>query len=277
MNCPRCQTPLGPNSRFCSQCGYSLDATASKGFGLGILVGVGALGLAIAALALTGVLRLRGSDPIKAPTVLASPIESPKLKGRDGMPDDIRAWLEHLERIEAKRLELARSQITSLMVSMEEIKGAELGNELAEILGGDPTEGERTEAPSVSKARDIAANVKPQWQQLNTDFEAKPPPEACRTIAADYSQTLRETGATVGDIIDVINNLGTDPHSAVARLREIMGANKKMIDEPALRADKGVQAICDQYEERKWFSIKGDVGGGGMFAMPSMPSLGGGL
>ncbi len=244
---------------------------------MGILVGVASLGLAIAALAFSGVLRLQGSDnTIKAPIVQAAPIEAPKQKGRDGMPDDIRDWLEHLRRTEEKRMSLARSQITNLMVSMEEIKGAELGNQLSDILGGDPMEGER-EAPSVSKARDIAANVRTEWKSLNTEFESKVPPEACRTIAADFGQTLRETGATVGDIIDIINNLGTDPHSAVNRLREIMDANKKMIDEPAIRADKGVQAICDHYGETKWFSIKGDVGGGGMFAMPAIPAIGGGF
>lgn len=277
MNCPRCQTPLGPTTRFCPNCGFSLDARGGKGFGVGILVGVASLGLAIAALALSGVLRLQGNDnAIKAPTVQAAPIEAPKQKGRDGMPDDIRDWLEHLRRTEEKRMSLARSQITNLMVSMEEIKGAELGNQLSDILGGDPMEGER-EAPSVSKARDIAANVRSEWKSLNTEFESKVPPEACHTIAADFGQALSETGATVGDIIDIINNLGTDPHGAVNRLREIMDANKKMIDEPAIRADKGVQAICDQYGETKWFSIKGDVGGGGMFAMPSIPSVGGGF
>ncbi len=277
MNCPKCQAPLGPNARFCAQCGFSLDAKGGNSLILGVGIGVGVVGLAIAALALAGVFRFRGQEEIQAPIVKSAPIEAPIRQSAERMPEDIRNWLDHLRRIEEKRMEMARTQITMLMVSMEEIKGAELGNQLAEILGGDPTEAERTEAPSVSKARDIAANVRPQWQELNIEFEGKAPPEACRTIAADYGQTLRETGATVGDIIEIINNLGTDPQTAVARLREIMNANKKMIDEPAVRADQGVQAICDLYGERKWFSIKGDVGGGGMFTMPGVPGIGGGL
>lgn len=190
------------------------------------------------------------------------------------MPDHVRSWLEHLERIEKKRIELAQTQIMGLLVSMEEIKGAELGDMLGEVLGGDPTQGERTEAPSVGKAKDIANGVRPQWKELASEFETKEPPEECQNIAGEYRQTLRETGATVSDIIGVINNEAGEPQTAIQKLREIMTNHKTMIDEPAKRADTGVAQICDKYGVRKWFDIKGDVGGGGLFAMPSIPMPG---
>lgn len=275
MNCPRCQAIIAPEARFCANCGRSLVARPERGFVPGIIVGAAALGLALLALNFAGALNLRGSAQIVAPKMRAEPTPPVIQRAPGRMPDDVRAWLEHLARIEERRMDTARAQISGLLISMEEIKGAELGSQLSDLLGGDPTQVEQTEAPSVSKARDIAAKVRPDWEALSRDFADKKPPQECESIAAEYEQALKETGATVSDIIEVINTLGGDPQQAVTKLQSIMANHKKMIDEPAKRADEGVASICEKYSERKWFTIRGDVGGGGMFAMPS--ALGGGF
>lgn len=237
-------------------------------------VAVGAMALAVIGLSMSGLLRFKAPEAPQAPIVKATEVAPPVVRSKDGMPDDVRAWLEHLERIERKRIELAQTQIMGLLVSMEEIKGAELGDALADILGGDPTQQEQREAPSVGKAKQIADEVRPKWKELAVEFEAKEPPEECKTVAGNYDQALRETGATVSDIIGVINTEAGEPQTAIQKLREIMTNHKKMIDEPAKRADTGVGDICDKYGVRKWFDIKGDVGGGGLFAMPSIPMPG---
>jgi hypothetical protein len=264
------------NAPFCANCGAALTGplAAKKPFWLGVLVAVGAMGLAVAGLSMSGLLRFKAPEAPQGPIAKATEVTPPVVRSNDPMPEDVRAWLEHLRRIEEKRIELAQSQIMGLLVGMEEIKGAELGDALSDILGGDPTEGEQTEAPSVGKARDIANEVRPKWKELAAEFEAKAPPEECQSIAGEYDQALRETGATVSDIIDVINNEAGEPQSAIEKLRGIMTSHKKMIDEPAKRTDDGVARICDKYGVRKWFEIKGDVGGGGLFAMPSIPMPG---
>lgn len=173
-------------------------------------------------------------------------------------------------------MDLAGSQIMSLMVSMQEVQGSELTNALTGLLG-DPLESDSKEAPSVTKAKEVVSDVRPQWQELSVFFESKPPPEACKGIAADYDQALRETAATVSDVLDIVNNVGDDPHGAVEKLRGITNNHREHIDKPAARADQGVQQICDQYHVRKWFSIKGDVSGGGLFTAPNIPMPGSGF
>lgn len=92
---------------------------------------LGALALYIG-LSLSGLLARAGpeSEPITAKTaepqaVAAAPIERIK------MPDDVRAWLEHLERIERRRMELTRIQLADLMVKMASISA---GGATKEVL-----------------------------------------------------------------------------------------------------------------------------------------------
>jgi len=237
-----------------------------------VLVALGAAGLIVAGLAFSGLLRVRAPSAPPGPIVKAEPTVPlvTKAPERKVMPDDIRAWLEHLEETEKRRIDLSQRQIMSLMVEMQQLKASEFTDALSELMG-DPFDEGKQEAPTIEKAKSIANDVKPAWQDLQTFFESMPPPEECRTIAADYGQTLQETGATVSDILGIVATASGDPQGSVEKLRGIMKSNKAMIDEPAVRADHGVQAICDKYETRKWFEIKGDVGGGGLFAVPSIP------
>ncbi len=225
----------------------------------------------VSALTMTGTLRFRGGEMPRAPIAQGGPGEAPRMLAPTDteMPPDIRDWLEHLRITEEKRTKLAQDQIGSVMVSAEQIKGSELTDALSGLLG-DGNEPEKTESPKVEETKNVLADVRPAWKDLDTFFNSKPPPDACREIASNYDQALRETGGTIGDIIDIMNS-AADPHQAVAKLQEIMRTNKKLIDEPGRKTDQGVQAICDYYKTRKWFSISGDIGGGsGGFAVPSI-------
>lgn len=278
MTCPRCHAPLPPNAPFCANCGLAVGAPGKGSFWAGVLVALGAAALIVGGLAFSGLLRVRAPSAPPGPIVKAEPTTplATRAPERKTMPDDIRAWLEHLEETEKRRIDLSQRQIMSLMVEMQRLKASEFTDALSELMG-DPFDEGKKDAPSIEKARSIASDVKPAWQDLKTFFESMPPPEACRTIAADYGQTLQETGATVSDILGIVETAQGDPQGAVEKLRGIMKSHKSMIDEPAVRADRGVQAICDEYDTRKWFDIKADVGGGGLFTMPSIPVPGVGL
>ncbi len=190
------------------------------------------------------------------------------------MPDEIRDWLTHLEAIERQRIELASEQVRTLTRNMTEFQVTEYANTFKDLLGGDPTEGEIAPPPGgVQKAGKIAEGVRPAWAALTKDFNARQTPRECQAIADNYDQALRETGATVGDIIDILYETGGSPQEAIGKLESIMGKHKDAIDKRAVLADKQVQEICDKYETRKWFTIKGDIGSGGMLSMPTLPDM----
>lgn len=187
------------------------------------------------------------------------------------MPDDIRAWLEHLERIERKRVELTQAQLVQVTVMGTQLKG--LG--IADVLGGMFEESESTESkpPELRKAEGTVADVRKPWADLADEFGTLPPPPGCQEVAISYDQALRETGATMGDILDAMNGAMENPQAAIQALQKIRGEHMGSIDESAGRADRGVQAICDAYDTRKWFTIQRDIGGG----MPTLTVPGGGL
>lgn len=241
-------------------------------------IGVGLVGaillIGIIGLGAAGLLRFTAppSKPV-LPVVTSEPTPTLKRPATDQMPDDIRAWLNHLEAIERQRIDLAQEQVRNLTRNMSEFQVTEYANTFKDLLGGDPTEGEITPTEGVQKAGKIAEGVRPAWAALTRDFNAKGPPDECQPIADNYDQALRETGATVGDIIDILYGLGGSPQEAIGKLEGIMSKHKDGIDKKAVEADKQVQAICDKYGTRKWFTIKGDIGSGGMLSMPTLPDM----
>lgn len=235
---------------------------------------------ALIGLSAAGMLRL--GRPETSPVLpVAAPERKPVLhteapKGTK-MPDDIRDWLEHLRQTEERRIDLTKEQIRHLTIASSEFQASSYADTLKSFLG-DPSE--TPEMPpddaSKKKAADIVDAVRPEWKKLAEEFEARTPPDECREMAAKYDQALRETGATTGDIIDTMYNLGSDPHQTIAKLEEIMKTHKERIDKPATEVDDAVAAICRKYETRKWFDIHGDIGNGGSpLSMPSMPGMGG--
>jgi hypothetical protein len=238
------------------------------------------LALALIGLSAAGVLQFGAKAPEPSLTAFGNrpkpSLQAPRDPGKE-MPDDIRAWLEHLERIEKMRVQLAKDQIRMLMIDASEFQATAYADTLKSLLGEDPTgPGDiPPEYDSKKKAEKIVESVRPDWKALAEEFEAMPPPAECQEMAAKYSQVLRETGATTGDIIDAMNNGGSDPSVVIDKLQALIKSHREHIDKPAIEVDLAVEDLCDKYDTRKWFAIAGDVGSSGSLMSPNLPGMGG--
>ncbi len=285
--CPNCGAKVGRNAAFCSACGGAVPPGApaaapnsGRSVWMGALITFAAVALGLAGLNAAGMLHLgRPQTAPVLPTIVQKPkpvLDEPAPQNTK-MPDDIRDWLEHLRRTEEKRIDLTKEQIRHLTIASSEFQASSYADTLKALLDdGSENRDMPPEDASKKKAADIVDAVRPEWKDLAESFETRTPPEECREMAAKYDQALRETGATTGDIIDTMYNLGSDPHQTIAKLEEIMKNHKERIDKPAAEVDDAVAAICRKYDTRKWFDIHSDIGAGGsgILALPSIPGVG---
>lgn len=171
------------------------------------------------------------------------------------MPDDIRKWLEHLERIERRKNDLSLEQLGQMTVLMERMKvlGPSLG-----ALGDDDT----GDTPPAEEARGKFNDLKPEWNKLIADFRAYPPPAECKPIADNFYRAINEIPGMTSDIADILSSAASDPSSALAKAYKLQNTSGNVIDRYLGETDRGVADICEKYHTRKWFQIKTDVGGG---------------
>lgn len=191
------------------------------------------------------------------------------------MPDDIKAWLEHLRRCEEKRVALSRDQVSSMMVTLSMLQVGGADEAIKDLTNDDPNAPPPN--PPTKKVVDQTVDMRTKWRELSDLFNSVPPPAECKPIRDDYDQALRETGGMMMDILGTLDNAGTNPQEAVAKLMQLQGKSADRIDEKAQKADDGVSAICDKYETPKWFKIVRDIGGGGLLnqfqGIPSIPGI----
>ncbi|MGE0001878.1 MAG: hypothetical protein AB7F50_04005 [Fimbriimonadaceae bacterium] len=179
------------------------------------------------------------------------------------MPADVRAWLEHLERAERRRVSLATDQLSAAMVSLATLQG--LGGAekmLQDLLTDDPT-GPDPEPPTTGVVED-AASGESDWRALRKEFDQLPPPAECVPIRNAYVRALAETAAMIAEIRGAIASASSDPQAAIAALNKLKGTSSGRIDVAAGEADRGVGEVCSRYSTPKWFSVNEDVGGGAM-------------
>ena len=195
----------------------------------------------------TPLLRAEGST---GPPTLNQPAQ------RIEMPADVRRWLEHLEKIEERKNALSLKQLSQMAVLMQQMKvlGAAMG------MLSDNGEGEDT-APS-DTAKQHFDTLRPDWNQLISDFKALPPPAECKPIADDYSRAISEIPEMNSDIGAVLEGASSDPAKALEGAMKLQSTSATVIDKYLSEADGKVADICRKYETRKWFAIKTDVGGG---------------
>ncbi len=179
------------------------------------------------------------------------------------MPDDVRKWLEHLERIERKRGQLAMKQFAQALVDKSALAGGATMEILKGLLrdaetGGDSPEVE-TPAQSIKSKNET---YKTEWTTLTDEFLAFPPPAECVPTRDKYNFVLSETKSMILEIMEKIDNSTKDPDAAVAELTAMLGTSTSRIDAPGGETDDLVSRICNKYETRKWFSISKDFGGG---------------
>ncbi len=179
------------------------------------------------------------------------------------MPDDVRKWLEHLERIEKRRVDMASRQVGQALEMLVALQAGGTMPMLQGLLDEAATGEDQNIKGPVKDTVDSAEKIRADWRQLNEDFNSYPPPAECVPIRNDYDVALRETGAMISDILGAVERADEDRSGALAALMKMRGTSKH-IDASAVDTDDGVQRICDKYETRKWFKVTADIGGGMM-------------
>jgi hypothetical protein len=179
------------------------------------------------------------------------------------MPADVRKWLEHLEQIEKRKNDLSMKQLAQMAVLMQQMK----------VLGGDmsllnPDDDSPSNTPS-GTAKQSFDQLRPEWNQLITDFRSYPPPTECRPIADDYNRAISEIPGMNSDLASILEGASADPSTALEKAMKLQNTSSNVIDKYLGSTDSKVGDICRKYETRKWFDIKSDVGGGllGKFGM----------
>jgi len=179
------------------------------------------------------------------------------------MPDDIRAWLEHLERIEKRKCKLVSEQIAAALVQLQYLLGADatkdILNGLLKETSGDPAD--EMENPANETKKSIG-ELNHEWDVLITDFNSFPPPPACVPLRNEYDQHIREVKGQIGDIVRVFDSASDNPDAAIEILRGIQKDNRKGIDQPGVRSERLLEEVCAQYDTKPWFSIDPDPGRG---------------
>lgn len=177
------------------------------------------------------------------------------------MPDDVLAWLKHLEETERRRKELSGQQVAAITVQMTYMSLGAGKDAIQGLLGGDL---EALEQPPTKEVSDNAEQYRGRWQELIAFFKSVTPPAECVVAFSSYSETLGETSVMLNEITTAITQASTDPEGAIQALNGMKGDSTSRIGAPAGETDKQVQAICDRYATRKWFSIARDFGGGSL-------------
>jgi hypothetical protein len=175
----------------------------------------------------------------------------------------VRKWLEHLEQIEKRKNDLSMKQLAQMAVLMQQMK----------VLGGDmsllnPDDDSPSNTPS-GTAKQSFDQLRPEWNQLITDFRSYPPPTECRPIADDYNRAISEIPGMNSDLASILEGASADPSTALEKAMKLQNTSSNVIDKYLGSTDSKVGDICRKYETRKWFDIKSDVGGGllGKFGM----------
>jgi hypothetical protein len=246
--------------------------------------------MAIAALVFglgaAGILRLRGSDkpgPVLArgqeptqsvltergpddnPSILPKQADQPAATltkpGPVRMPDDVRAWLEHLEKIERAKQALSQDEQDDLMISMRSIDQMVTKAATDGLLDPDSSADPEAGVNDFLPIKKMTADWKELRRQFNQD--GPPVPDECKDLHDQYDSALMQVPGVLKDINDIAGNLfDEDKKPKIKGLREVQRTHQDYIDKPLHRSDRLLGDICDHYQTRKWFDIKVDNAGG---------------
>jgi hypothetical protein len=216
-----------------------------------------------------------GQKPVLPLVGSAPQATTPVVGEKIMMPADIYNWLLHLERIEKERERISLQQMGEVTTAMTMLS---LGG-TAEIMQGllDGNTDVLDEPPTANLQLDAAAS-REVWSGLDRQFESVPPPAECAQIYSSYDETLGETSRMMVEVIQALENSGSNPQNALSALYGMRGTSGDRVGDPAARTDDLVQAVCDRYGTRKWFTISRDFGGGGGSfgvggGLPSLPNI----
>jgi hypothetical protein len=281
MFCPRCGQPLPPNVAFCMHCGQAVVApqverrmpapvvtpaapASDKKWmlptAIGLLVLIGLL-LGAGALLMT---RAKAQPANLRAAAAGSP--APLQANFQGMPDDIHAWLEHLKETELRRRKLTSKEMTDFQFAIAEGTKALLND-----VGNPDSRTDPNHPPNLDAMAKVATQAKQDWSELTDFFNSKAPPTECVPIRNEFDETIRETGAEIGDVIGVLAGGEADPEGSKRKLQAMSDTSEKSIDKHGEATDALVAQICNKYHTAKWFDIKGDIGGGTLQGAVGIP------
>ncbi len=184
---------------------------------------------------------------------------------KKSMPDDVRRWLEHLERIEKRRIAMTEEQLAAAMVQMTELSLGGSMSDIQKLLDDGETTQENID--TARRAVNTFEGNRRKWTALNEDFLSVAPPAECIPLRNEYTTVLSETGSMILEICKAVEDADTDRQGALTTLMRMQGKSDARIGRPARGSDRKLGEICDKYDTSKWFSIASDVGGGLMGKM----------
>lgn len=276
MFCPRCGRQIPQGAVFCMHCGQQIAQVemprgavpvgyppqpvavpqSNKKSNVAIAVISTLIILLLLALGVWMNTLMRKATGQPAPVKVAGAVTPPPIAAsRVSMPDDVRAYLEFVEKIERQRTELEKQQDGSLSVETA------LGFAADAKAAGDE-DNTNPIAPSIQRVGDLARKMRTQWVELANRFDLVLPPAECRQLGQLYSGSLHQVAGVLGDLTNALSNpesTGTEQKEDVTSIGE---RHKTYIDQPAGGADKELARICQKYDTQKWFEIKEDPDGG---------------
>jgi hypothetical protein len=193
----------------------------------------------------------------------AAPAPSPILQDQPvTMPDDVRRWLEHLERIERARQALATQQLSSAVALLGNMKSQELQGAMDSDEDTTQDAARRRANQRASDYANSAEGLRASWNELLGRFKSVPPPAACVGVQAQYLTALGQTGSMILELVNIARNANQNPQAALQALTAMQGTSTGRIDTAAKATDGAVLQVCQRYNTNKWFEIKADFGAG---------------
>lgn len=288
MNCPRCGKVVPAGAAFCMNCGQSLASTAAVAAPRRIApwmiaaAAAAAVLLAILGLSAAGILRFGSRTP--HPEVLQAKGQpaAPDILRAQGqpagpgvaqiqreaplrMPDDVRRWLEHLERIEKEKNALHRRQVVKLQASMSSMAARVSSAGVQAMIDEDGPEVPSLDLSDLIPVDDLIA----EWEALRGKLNSVAVPAECAPLYQNYHGSFVNLQQQIAALKDIGSDLfGTfqkgGQQAAVKQAEGVSKGHTQSVDDLLIRSDEQLGEICDKYSERKWFDIRSDLGGGMM-------------
>jgi hypothetical protein len=210
-------------------------------------------------------LRAQGAPPLPPPVLQAEGTPADKRQ----MPPHVRAWLEHLERIERRKNELHSDQVTELSAQMSVFRSTSGIMTPDQVLQMTDPDSELVN-PLADSLNKIIAKMDQPWAQLRQEYVSMAPPDEVKELAQAYDEGLvgvRHNMQRLKDLVNSINLLSPEfeqqRDQAVQGARDVRATHRRSVDQAFKDSDSLLGKVCSYFNERKWFSIQSDVSAGG--------------